>query len=132
MLKSILNKNMIFPAVLILLIVLIVTVGFAKKETAASVNGEKISKEELYQKMTHLYGKDTLESLITNKVIELESDKQKVKVTGTEIDEELTKLQNSYGGEDAFASALQQNNVSIDQVRDDIEHYLLAEKMIEP
>ncbi|WP_423407883.1 peptidylprolyl isomerase [Heyndrickxia sp. MSNUG] len=132
MLKSILNKNMIFPAVLILLIVLIVTVGFAKKETAASVNGEKISKEELYQKMTHLYGKDTLESLITNKLIELESEKQKVKVTGTEIDEELTKLQNSYGGEDAFASALQQNNVSIDQVRDDIEHYLLAEKMIEP
>lgn len=132
MLKSILNKNMIFPAVLILLIVLIVTVGFAKKETAASVNGEKISKEELYQKMTHLYGKDTLESLITNKLIELESEKQKIKVTGTEIDEELTKLQNSYGGEDAFASALQQNNVSIDQVRDDIEHYLLAEKMIEP
>lgn len=132
MLKSILNKNMIFPAVLVLLITLIVTVGFAKKESAASVNGEKISKEELFQKMAHLYGNDTLESLITNKVIELESDKQKVKVTGTEIDEELTKLQDSYGGEDAFASALQQNNVSIDQVREDIEHYLLAEKMIKP
>jgi len=132
MLKSILNKKMIFPAVLILLLTLIVTVGFAKKETAASINGEKISKEELYQKMTNLYGKDTLDSLITNKVIELESEKQKVKVTGTEIDEELTKLQDSYGGEDAFASALQQNNVSIDQVREDIEHYLLAEKMIEP
>ncbi|MEH7886292.1 peptidylprolyl isomerase [Bacillus sp. JJ1609] len=132
MLKSILNKNMIFPAVLILLITLIVTVGFAKKETAASINGEKISKDELYQKMTHLYGEDTLDSLITNKVIELESEKQKIKVTGTEIDEELTKLQDSYGGEDAFASALQQNNVSIDQVREDIEYYLLAEKMIEP
>lgn len=132
MLKSIMNKKMIFPAVLILLIILIVTVGFTKKETAASINGEKISKDELYQKMTHLYGKDTLESLITNKVIEMESEKRKVKVTGTEIDEELTKLQDSYGGEDAFASALQQNNVSVDQVREDIEHYLLAEKMIKP
>lgn len=132
MLNSILNKKMIFPAVLILLLTLIVTVGFAKKETAASINGEKISKEELYKKLTHLYGDEALDSLITNKVIEMESEKEKVKVTGNEIDEELTKLQESYGGEEGFASALEQNNVTMEQVREDIEYYLLAEKMIEP
>jgi foldase protein PrsA len=132
MLNSILNKKMIFPAVLILLLTLIVTLGFTKKETAASINGEKISKEELYSQLTQLYGDGALEALITNKVIEMESEKEKVKVTGNEIDEELTKLQESYGGEEGFASALEQNNVSIEQVREDIEYYLLAEKMIEP
>jgi len=132
MLKAILNKNLIFPAILILLITLIVTVGFTKNETAASINGEKISKEELYSQLTQLYGDEALESLITNKVIELESEKEKVKVTGNEIDEELTKLQESYGGEEGFATALEQNNVSMEQVREDIEYYLLAEKMIEP
>lgn len=132
MLNSILNKKMIFPAVLILLLTLIVTLGFTKKETAASINGEKISKDELYTKLTHLYGEEALDSLITNKVIEMESEKEKVKVTGNEIDEELTKLQESYGGEEGFASALEQNNVSMEQVREDIEYYLLAEKMIEP
>lgn len=132
MLNSILNKKMIFPAVLILLLTLIVTLGFTKKETAASINGEKISKDELYTKLTHLYGDEALDSLITNKVIEMESEKEKVKVTGNEIDEELTKLQESYGGEEGFASALEQNNVTMEQVREDIEYYLLAEKMIEP
>lgn len=79
MLKSILNKNLLFPAILILLITLIVTVGFTKNETAASINGEKISKEELYSQLTQLYGDEALESLVTNKVIELESEKEKSK-----------------------------------------------------
>lgn len=128
------NKNkMITAAVVVLLgLTLLFTMAFSKKDTAASINGEEISKEELYSKLTDLYGKDTLDSLVTNKMIEMEAKKEKVKVTGTEIDEELTKLQESYGGEEAFTSALEQNNVSMDKIREDIEFYLLAEKLIEP
>jgi foldase protein PrsA len=129
-----LNKNkMITAAVVVLLgLTLFLTMAFSKKDTAASINGEEISSEELYSKLTDLYGKDTLDSLVTNKMIEMEAKKEKVKVTGNEIDEELTKLQESYGGEEAFTSALQQNNVSMDKIREDIEFYLLAEKLIEP
>jgi foldase protein PrsA len=129
-----LNKNkMITAAVVVLLgLTLFLTMAFSKKDTAASINGEEISSEELYSKLTDLYGKDTLDSLVTNKMIEMEAKKEKVKVTGNEIDEELTKLQESYGGEEAFTSALEQNNVSMDKIREDIEFYLLAEKLIEP
>ncbi|MBT2703080.1 peptidylprolyl isomerase [Bacillus sp. ISL-35] len=126
------NKLMLTFAVITLGLILIFATAFSKTETAASVNGEKITKDELNTKLTEMYGADTLDSLITDKVIEMEADKQKVKVTGNEIDEELTKLQESYGGEDAFAAALEQNKVSIDRIREDIETYLLAEKMIKP
>jgi foldase protein PrsA len=128
------NKNkMITAAVVVLLgLTLLLTMAFSKKDTAASINGEEISKEELYSKLTDLYGKDTLDSLVTNKMLEMEAKKEKVKVTGNEIDEELTKLQESYGGEEAFTAALEQNNVSMDKIREDIEFYLLAEKLIEP
>ncbi|MCM3125064.1 MULTISPECIES: peptidylprolyl isomerase [Bacillaceae] len=126
------NKLMLTFAVITLALLLIFATAFSKTETAASVNGEKITKDELNTKLTEMYGADTLDSLITNKVIEMEADKQKVKVTGNEIDEELTKLQESYGGEDAFAAALEQNKVSIDRIREDIHMYLLAEKMIKP
>lgn len=126
------NKLMLTFAVITLALLLIFATAFSKTETAASVNGEKITKDELNTKLTEMYGADTLDSLITNKVIEMEADKQKVKVTGNEIDEELTKLQESYGGEDAFAAALEQNKVSIDRIREDIQTYLLAEKMIKP
>ncbi|WP_052807095.1 peptidylprolyl isomerase [Mesobacillus subterraneus] len=126
------NKLMLISAVITLGIILIFATAFSKTETAASVNGEKITKDELNTKLTELYGADTLDSMITNKVIEMEADKQKVTVTGNEIDEELTKLQESYGGEDAFAAALEQNKVSIDKIRADIQTYLLAEKMIKP
>lgn len=126
------NKLMLIFAVITLGLLLIFATAFSKTETAASVNGEKITKDELNTKLTELYGTGTLDSLITNKVIEMEADKQKVTVTGNEIDEELTKLQESYGGEDAFAAALEQNKVSIDNIRADIQTYLLAEKMIKP
>ena len=126
------NKLMIIFAAIFLGLLLIFATAFTKTETAASVNGEKITKDELDTKLTEMYGADILDSLITNKVIEMEASKQKVKVTGNEIDEELTKLQESYGGEDAFAAALEQNKVSMDKIREDIEIYLLAEKMIQP
>jgi foldase protein PrsA len=120
---------MVFTAVFLGLLLIFAT-AFTKTETAASINGEKITKEELNTKLTEMYGADILDSLITNKVIEMEASKEKVKVTGNEIDDELTKLQESYGGEEAFASALEQNQVSMDKIREDIEIYLLAEKMI--
>ena len=124
------NKLAIIFGVIFLGLLLIFATAFTKTETAASVNGEKITKEELDTKLTEMYGADILDSLITNKVIEMEAAKEKVKVTGNEIDEELTKLQESYGGEEAFAAALEQNQVSMDRIREDIEIYLLAEKMI--
>jgi foldase protein PrsA len=126
------NKLMLTFSMITLGLLLIFATAFSKTETAASVNGEKITKDELNTQLTEMYGAATLDSLITNKVIEMEADKQKVKVTGNEIDEELTKLQQSYGGEDAFAAALEQNKVSIDRIREDIQTYLLAEKMIKP
>ncbi len=126
------NKLMLIFAVISLGLLLIFATAFTKTETAASINGEKITKEELNTKMTEMYGNDMLDSLITTKVIEMEAAKKKVNVTGNEIDEELTKLQESYGGEEAFAAALEQNKVSMDRIREDIEIYLLAEKMIKP
>ncbi|MCM3666332.1 peptidylprolyl isomerase [Mesobacillus subterraneus] len=126
------NKITTVAVVVLLGLTLVLTLAFSKKDTTASINGEEISKEELYSKLTDLYGKDTLDSLVTNKMIEMEAKKEKVKVTGNEIDEELTKLQESYGGEEAFTSALEQNNVSMGKIREDIEFYLLAEKLIEP
>lgn len=124
------NKLPMIFGVIVLGLLLIFATAFTRSETAASVNGEKITKEELNTKLTDMYGDDILDSLITNKVIEMEATKEKVKVTGNEIDEELTKLQESYGGEEAFAAALEQNQVSMDKIREDIEIYLLAEKMI--
>ncbi len=124
------NKLPMIFGVIVLGLLLIFATAFTKTETAASVNGEKITKEELDTKLTEMYGPDILDSLITNKVIEMEATKAKVKVTGNEIDEELTKLEESYGGEEAFAAALEQNQVSMDRIREDIEIYLLAEKMI--
>lgn len=124
------NKLTIIFGVIFLGLLLIFATAFTRTETAASINGEKITKEELDSKLTEMYGAETLDSLVTNKVIEMEAAKEKVKVTGNEIDEELAKLEESYGGEEAFEAALEQNQVTMDRIREDIEIYLLAEKMI--
>ena len=48
------------------------------------------------------YGAATLDTLISNKIIELESEKQNIKVTDKEIQKELDTLYAQYGGKEAL------------------------------
>ena len=71
------------------LIVAAMITSTAKNETVATVDGSKITKEELYDELVASYGTDTLNTLITNKMIELEVKKQNVTVSDEDIQKEL-------------------------------------------
>lgn len=49
-------------------------------KTMASVDGEKINKDELYDALVEGYGADTLNLLITNKLVALEAEKRELKL----------------------------------------------------
>jgi foldase protein PrsA len=106
--------------------------AFSKKDVVASVEGQTISKDELYNALVAPYGKDTLALLIDNKVIELEAKKEGVKVSEQEIKDELKVYVDSYGGEEAFKAALTQSGVSEEDLKQDIKYYVLIEKLLKP
>ncbi|WP_044022632.1 foldase protein PrsA [Bacillus sp. SG-1] len=104
---------------------------FSKDEVVAKVGKDSISKDELYTMLVDQYGEAALDTLIADKIVELESDEQKIKVTDGEIEEELHKLHESYGDEEAFNQALTSSGTSLQSVKDNIHSYLLTKKLLQ-
>lgn len=104
----------------------------SKDSVVAMVGDASISEDELQQTLLDQYGADALDVLITNKLIELEADKQKITVSDEEVEEELATLSESYGGETALEEAVVATGMTMDDVREDIINYIKTEKLLEP
>ncbi|WP_275695619.1 peptidylprolyl isomerase [Ferdinandcohnia quinoae] len=128
------NRKLIWITGAIIGIALIIILGysFKNKDVVASVNGEEIHKEELYKLLTDQYGTDALESLISNKIVELEVKKEKITVSDKEMDSELDALIEAYGGEDALKSSLETQGFTMEDVKDDVKFYIQTKKLLEP
>ncbi|MBK3496653.1 peptidylprolyl isomerase [Viridibacillus sp. YIM B01967] len=121
----------------ILLVVLIAAIAYYATSTraddyVAKINDVKITQSELNKELVSQYGTDVLSTLISNKVIELEAKKQKVTISDEEIQVGLDNLQQSYGGEGAFKTALESNSMTLQDAKNNIKTYLTTTKLIEP
>ncbi len=127
------NKKMIF-IVMILTVALAAVLSFVvvQDNAVAKVNGESISKDELYNEMAELYGASTVEQIITEKIMAAEAKNQKISISESEINTEVDKLKESYGGDDVFEQVLQTNNTTLEQVKKDLKDYLIIQKLMEP
>lgn len=65
------------------------------KNVVAIVNGQKITKQELYNLLTATYGEDALDVLIRRTLIYQTAEKAGITATGTEVESELKKLINT-------------------------------------
>jgi foldase protein PrsA len=101
-----------------------------KSETVASVNGEKITKNELYDEMVKVNGDQVLESLISQKLVRLESAKQNIVISDADIQAEIDKYTEYYGGEEGFAQALEANGYTLDQIKVQIADNLRVKKLL--
>jgi foldase protein PrsA len=103
-----------------------------KPEVIASVNGNKITKNELYNALVKTNGEQVLESLISEKIVELESAKQNIVISDADYQQELNKYYEYYGGEAGFTQALEMNGYTLDQVKGDIVNNLSVRKLLGP
>ena len=106
--------------------------ALTKNKAIAKINGEAISKDELYDEMVKQYGPATVEQIIADKIVALEAKKQKISISDTELNKEVDKLKEAYGGEDVFTQMLESNNTSLDALKADLENYLTLRKLLEP
>ena len=120
-------------SIIVILLIASACIGvylYSNKDVVASVDGEKITKDEVYNLMVSQYGSSVVETLINNKVIELEGEKEGIKVSKKEINAELDEFIESYGGEETFNSALEASGISLADFKKDIENYLIVEKIL--
>jgi len=128
------NKKVLIPILAVILIALIVGAVYLtqRSEAVATIDDEKITQEDLNDELNKQYGSTVLSAMITNKVVDLEADKAKVKVTDKDVKEELEKVYAQYGGEDTFNSLLAQNGLTLDTYKENIVQNLKVTKILEP
>lgn len=103
-----------------------------KSEVVARVNGEKITKTELYDLMVKQSGQEALDALISERIVQFEAKKQNIAVSEQDIQNELEKYYASYGGQEAFIQTLTNAGYSLDDVKKDVELSLKIRKLVEP
>lgn len=101
-------------------------------DTVATVGSEKITKDELYDFMVKQSGQQAIDTLVSEKIIELEAKKNNVSVEAAEIDEEIATYEEMYGGKEALESALASSGFDMDYLRGNIETNLMIKKILEP
>lgn len=98
---------------------------------AATVNGSPISRLSVIQELERQSGKQALELLINQKLIEIELNKQSINVTPTEVDDEIKKIEAeivSQGG--TLEAAIAQQGMTEEKLREEIMIQKRIEKLL--
>lgn len=114
------------PAALVLLL----TGCGDSSDYVATVDGQKIFQTELNQALREQYGAEVLDTLINNKIIALEAEKEGITVSDNAIRAEYDELVESYGGKEALQEALDANGLTVESVKDNIRMYQLTKDVI--
>ena len=96
----------------------------------AKVEGEKILQTELDEALRNQYGAEVLDTLITNKIVELEAKKQNITVSDEVIQAEYEEFVEAYGGVDSVNEVLEENGLTADALKDNIRTYQLTKQVI--
>ncbi|NLZ38806.1 MAG: foldase [Firmicutes bacterium] len=121
----------------ILAVLLVITAAAAivinqRSEVVAIVNGEKITKDQLYEAFLANGGNTVLEQLISDRIIQQEAAKLGLKVTNTEVEAEIEKLiqENYYGNEEYYQQVLTQYGITEDALKNSIRTELLLTAIV--
>ncbi|NEW07933.1 peptidylprolyl isomerase [Paenibacillus sp. SYP-B3998] len=104
----------------------------AADKAVAKVNGVNISSTQLYEAMLAGGGAQTLDSLISNEIINQEGKKAGLQVTEADINEELASVKGSYGSEDEFQQALTSYGMTLNDLKKSMQSQVLLKKILMP
>ena len=130
--KKLGNKKvyLTISGVIVVVMALLFLTAF-NQDTVASVDGETITKGELYDVMVKQYGQDSLSYLIDNKIVEVAAAKENVKISDEDVDAEMKEFVEANGGEESFYAALEQSGMTEKDIETEIVNYLKIVKLLE-
>lgn len=136
--REIFTKKISITKSLALVLVLAIGLGLiasacssqASSEVVARVNNEKITKDELYEYLVKENGDAAMNTLVANKIIELEAKKQNVEVTDDDLDKEIDKIAEQYGGRETFEQFLEMYGTPLDDIKETLRTNITVEKLL--
>lgn len=124
--------------------------GCKNSDTAAKVNGDRISTEDLDKQVEQLkkqypdmftgadgegrlidFKQRLLDNLVNQKLVEQAAKDKKITITDAEIEKQIEQLKSGFKDDEQFQSALKSANMTLDALRQQIRDQLLTQKLIE-
>lgn len=127
------NARLLWGLIGALLLLSVVTWSWYKQEStfkAVAVIGDKaISETDWVAELKRKYGQQVLEEMINREVVQQSAEQLGITIDPKRIDQELETMKANFGGEQAFAKALQEEIGTSEQaLREQIRyHFLLQE-----
>lgn len=100
--------------------------------SVAIVNGVRVSKSEWNKLLQQAYGQAAAGQLIDNEIIKQEAEKEGYTASNEEISSQVDQIINSLGGQEAYEAALEANNLTDKDLREEIELDILVTKILTP
>lgn len=133
MAKQLTNKRMWKYILLGISLVLVINMtGCSNEEIVAKINNEVITKDELYNLLVEQNGAQVLESLIAEKILEAETKKQNINVSEEDIQAEINKIIENYGGEEIFNQAMEYYGFTLEDIKKNITLNTKIERLLGP
>lgn len=124
------NRRILYVALPILLALGLLYLGL-KWTVVALVDRTPLTRIEMYKILERKYGQELREQLIVEKLVLSEAARRNVNISDDEINGELKKVEEQFGGKEVFDSWLTQQRLTLDDVKKDIKLKLLVFKMFE-
>lgn len=100
--------------------------------SVAVVDGTRISKAKWHDRLEKAYGAAVAQELIEDEILKIEARKADISVTEEEVDQKVEEIRVSIGGEELLQSALVANNITMEELREQIELDALYTKILTP
>ncbi|WNR44885.1 peptidyl-prolyl cis-trans isomerase [Paenibacillus roseipurpureus] len=101
-------------------------------KSVAKVNGVSITSTQLYDALVASGGAQTLDSMITEELINQESKKAGIELTEADITKELQTVKASFGTDEEFNKALTNYNMTLDDLKKSMKTQVMLKKILEP
>ncbi|MFA5523246.1 MAG: peptidylprolyl isomerase [Tissierellales bacterium] len=133
MTRKLTNKRMCKYILLALSLMLVISItACSNEEIVAKVNDEAITKDDLYELLVEQNGVQALNSLIAEKILNSEVKKQNIDITEEEIQVEINKVMENYGGEETFNQAMEYYGFTLEEVKKNLITNAKIRKLLEP
>lgn len=106
------------------------SISSSSSETLVTVNGEKITKNDMFETMEKQMGPQVIEGLVSNALIEQATKKANIKATDAELEKELETVKSQYGGNEQFEQALTSNGMSVSAFKEELATTVKLKKLL--
>jgi len=101
-------------------------------DVVAWVNGEPITRDELYEEMVRYVGTQVLDEMILIKLVRQQAAQRGVEVSEDDVAAQLAAIEEDVGGPEQLKSVLQMYNMTYDDLKQQVNLNLLLRALVAP